>query len=277
METTIQYTDKTPNLATEKAFSTDFPVDHVKGARRTNLKSDVQHVTVNPIDKSTTRKWNLDTNGFCILHHETHLDPEKAYHDKKAVQDDYYRQIEAILHEHLPQYSRVECFDLTVRKRDPDFPERTRVYRDAYEQPSPIVHCDYSRNGSLDVLKWCFPGNDDFWAGKEYDILNVWRPLRESTDDWPLAVCDFTTVNQDEDILLNDAIRRDRVEEICLLHYNPAHRWYYLKNQGVDDLLVFRHADSSGTKARAFHSAAYNPDARGPPRESVEVRLVGIY
>ncbi|KAK8108995.1 hypothetical protein PG984_014796 [Apiospora sp. TS-2023a] len=190
-----------------------------------------------------------------------------------------------------------------VRKRDLDYPQVVRSYRKEYEQPSTVAHCDWSKAGSLTVLKWCFPGNDSFWEGKRFDMLNVWRPLKQPSDDWPLAVCDFTTIDQEHDIRLNDAIRRDRVDEISVLHYNEEHRWYYVKDQGVEDLLVFRNADSHGEKARksgwrpnlerigeggrladpkernpgAFHAAVHNPQAQGPPRESVEVRLVAIY
>lgn len=114
-------------------------------------------------------------------------------------------------------------------------------------------------------------------------------------------MCDYTTVDAENDILLEDAIRRDRVEEISTLHYNENHKWYYLKDQGIDDLLVFRNVDSHDEKPRkynsrnqimlsasrlrtnilmsrtgAFHAAVNNPLARGPRRESVEVRVVAI-
>jgi hypothetical protein len=78
---------------------------------------------------------------------------------------------------------------------------------------------------------------------------SVWRPLKGPSDDWPLAVCDYTSIDKENDIILLDAIRRDRVDEICGLHYNESHRWHYLKNQGVNDLLVFRNADSEGERA----------------------------
>lgn len=76
----------------------------------------------------------------------------------------------------------------------------------------------------------------------------MWRPLKKSTDDWPLALCDYITVDTDNDVLLNDAIRRDRIEETRILHFNEAHKWYYLKDQDITDLLVFRNADSEGVK-----------------------------
>jgi len=274
METSIHYIARTSNLETEKAFSTDFPVDHVEGARRNNTQPDICPKVVTAIEDS--KEWNLDIHGFCFLHGKTHLDAHRAYKDKSAVQDAYWHDIEAILHQKFPQYSRIECFDFTVRKRDADFPDLVRVYRNEYEQPSQVAHCDWSQNGSLTVLHWCFPGNESFWEGKKFDMLNVWRPLKEPSDDWPLAICDYTTIDTEHDILLNDAIRRDRVEEISVLHFNEAHRWYYLKNQGINDLMVFRNADSHGEKPRGFHAAVCNPMSQGPPRESVEVRLVAI-
>lgn len=65
---------------------------------------------------------------------------------------------------------------IQVRKRDPDFPEVVRVYREEHEQPSPVVHCDWSSVGSLDVLRWCFPGNENFWEGKRFDMLKYVIP-----------------------------------------------------------------------------------------------------
>lgn len=136
-------------------------------------------------------------------------------------------------------------------------------------------------------------------------FYSVWRPLIGPSDDWPLALCDYTTVDTEEDIRVSDAIRRTTVDEVSLLHYNEAHRWYCLKDQGVNDLLVFRNSNSRGERARkspkaittghslpsthpvlscklnllpgGFHAAVFNPESKRQPRESVEVRLVAFY
>jgi hypothetical protein len=115
METTILYAARTPNLETEKAFSTDFPVDHVKGAIRSNTRGDMRSITVNPIEEPSDFK--LDVHGFCILEGETQLDLDKVYTDKAALSPGYWYQIEAILHKAFPQYSRIEAFDFTVSLR----------------------------------------------------------------------------------------------------------------------------------------------------------------
>ncbi|KAK0747422.1 putative CmcJ-like methyltransferase [Apiosordaria backusii] len=275
METRIRYMARSPILQTEKAFSTDFPVDHVDDARSTNLVADDRPVTVHAIQDPN--QWELDTHGFCILRAEVHLDLDRIDTHRREVENAFWYDIEAILHEKFPRYSRIEAYDLTVRRRDLDFPQRVRQYDPSHEQPAEIAHSDTSQRGGFLVLQHCFPGQDDYWKHKDFDIINVWRPLRRPTDDWPLALCDYTTIDQENDLLLNDAIRRDTISENSLMHFNAAHKWYYLKDQGINDLLVFRNSDSGGKRARGFHAAVWNPKATGPPRESVEVRLVAFY
>lgn len=115
METSIRYVARTPILQREKAFSTDFPIDHVVGVeniRARNVEPEDHAVTVEAVEDPS--QWKLDVHGFCFLKSETHIDPDKLYKNKKDVQAAYWYEIEAILHEHFPQYSRFEAFDLKV-------------------------------------------------------------------------------------------------------------------------------------------------------------------
>ncbi|KAG9250322.1 putative CmcJ-like methyltransferase [Emericellopsis atlantica] len=278
METHIQYIIRDPILRVEKAFTTDFPIDHVNGVegiRMQNIHWEKRQVIVEEI--VDPRSWKLDVHGFCFLRAETRLDPEKAYKQKDEVKDAFWHEIEAILHHHFPQYSRIEAFDFTLRKRDPEYPVKNRGYNPEYENPSGGAHADFSQQGGPLVLQHCFQGQDKFWEGKDFDMINVWRPLRGPTDDWPLAMCDYTSISTNDDLVLNDAIKRDLVVECSLMHHSDTHRWHYLKDHDVDTLLVFRNSDSLGKRARGFHAAVCNPNTTGPPRESVEVRLVAFY
>lgn len=119
--------------------------------------------------------------------------------------------------------------------------------------------------------------------------------MKGPNDDWPLAVCDYSTIDVEHDITVNDALHLTRVGENWLLHHNDAHRWYYLSGMEEDDLIVFRNVDSSGelsSKSRqhfgpphalslkcaagCFHVAFNNPSAQGSLRHSVEIRLVAF-
>ncbi len=88
METRIKYMARSPIHQTEKAFSTDFPVDHVEGARSTNLVADDRPVTVHPIQDP--EHWDLDTHGFCIIKAEVHLDLDRVDAHRKEVEISFW-------------------------------------------------------------------------------------------------------------------------------------------------------------------------------------------
>lgn len=119
--------------------------------------------------------------------------------------------------------------------------------------------------------------------------------LRGPNNDWPLAFCDYRTVDTEKDIRDHDALRIDRLDELSLLHYNAAHQWYYVASQMPEDAIIFRNADSLGRRSRknaflyneqqwltvyfhvgAFHAAFDNPDTTSLPRFSAEVRCVAV-
>ena len=62
-------------------------------------------------------------------------------------------------------------------------------------------------------------------------------------DEWPLAVCDGTTVIQD-DLVETDSIRQGSVSMHYYVKYDPGQRWYFLDRQTPDEALVFKHFDS---------------------------------
>lgn len=126
--------------------------------------------------------------------------------------------------------------------------------------------------------------------------LSIWRLLRGPNNDWPLALCDYRTVNLERDILSNDVLFREEAGENLLLKYNVAHQWYYMSDQEVDDIIVFRNTDTdSPNSARrstllvisfsylrflgAWHASFLNSGAETGqpfPRESIEVRIAAF-
>lgn len=119
METEIQYIARKPGPMVEKAFTTDYPIDHVQGfegIRSRNIDWEPRRVIVEEI--TNPGFWQLDVHGFCFLRAETHIDADKAYRNKHEVKDAFWYEIEAILHEHFPCYSRIEAFDITVGASD---------------------------------------------------------------------------------------------------------------------------------------------------------------
>lgn len=72
---------------------------------------------------------------------------------------------------------------------------------------------------------------------------SVWKPLSYPVDEWPLAVCDGTTVNSD-DLVETDSIRQGSVSTHYYVRHNAGQRWYFLDRQTPEEALIFKHFDS---------------------------------
>jgi hypothetical protein len=82
-------------------------------------------------------------------------------------------------------------------------------------------------------------------------FYSVWKPLKGPLHDWPLAVCDASTVDTTKDLTAMDFfMREDTVIENIQVYYNEAHKWYYLSNQLIHELLVFRQGGSNGESGK---------------------------
>jgi hypothetical protein len=80
-------------------------------------------------------------------------------------------------------------------------------------------------------------------------ISSVWKPLRGPIHDWPLAICDAESVDE-QDVTPADVVSLEQAIENMVVHYNPKQRWYYLSNQEPTELLIFRQADSDNRQGQ---------------------------
>lgn len=112
METILDYVARTQVLEKEKCFDTDFVVDWIEGARRSNLVFEPKNATVTPIRDPD--KFDIDTNGFCIVKAKTNLTVEDAFEKKQETKKAYWYEIEALVHAKFPRYSRIESYDSTA-------------------------------------------------------------------------------------------------------------------------------------------------------------------
>jgi hypothetical protein len=72
-------------------------------------------------------------------------------------------------------------------------------------------------------------------------------PLR----DWPLCVCNSSTVGLDDDLQATDVVFRDKVAENYQVHYGDRQEWYYVKDQMPSEFLIFRATDTTKPKFAA--------------------------
>ncbi|KAI1408049.1 putative CmcJ-like methyltransferase [Hypoxylon sp. FL1857] len=273
VDTTLQYLARDKLYEIEKPYSAEFEVGEHDGIQKTNYILSTETVTIHPIEPLDN--FELSRNGFCVINEETHVNESEALKCPEVVEAAYLNQLKSILARRFPEYTRLEPLEVVVRKRDPRFPSNELAII-THEQPACLTHSDYSVHGALLQLESSFPGQEKYFENREFDMINVWRPLVGPNDDWPLALCDYTSIEPERDIIAADRLHVDRIGENQLLFPSKQHRWYYIKAQQPQNLLVFRNTDSTGRRAKAFHAAFFNPHSRGPPRQSIEARFVAF-
>ena len=113
-------------------------------------------------------------------------------------------------------------------------------------------------------------------AGR-FAIVNAWRSVRGTVRRSPLALCDASTLAPG-DLVASERRAADRVGEIELASWNPAHRWYYYPAMTTGETLLLKTFDSAddGRATRTIHTAFESSDAApdAPPRESIESRML---
>ncbi|KAI1740721.1 hypothetical protein F4680DRAFT_447578 [Xylaria scruposa] len=271
--TRLPYLKKDDLYLKEKPYTTDFAVDHIPGADASNHLFEYQnHIIVDA--QRNPRKFNLEDHGFCFIKSKTSIVHEAVY-DDKYVKNVYFPEMERILHKALPGYERIDYLDHLVRVRDTSFPEKPgKVTKNA--QPAALPHSDFSKHGGHLAMKQFFPGQEKYFENRDFDLINVWRVLQGPNNDWPLAVCDYGSVDLDVDTIDCDVLHEQALGENILLFKNPNHRWYYLSHQDVDDLIIFRNASSKGERPAAFHAAFDTGIKTSRPRQSLELRVVAF-
>jgi hypothetical protein len=168
---------------------------------------------------------------------------------------------------------RVVIFDHTIRRHIPG----TTDDRVGPRQPVPRIHVDHTVASGLQRVRDVLPDEADELLRGRVQVVNLWRPIRGPVRDFPLAMCDASSVPFD-DLVAADHIYRDRVGETYQVIYNPAHRWFYVPEMRTDEALLLKCFDSrtDGTARFAPHTAFVDPTtpADAPPRISIEVRTL---
>lgn len=73
---------------------------------------------------------------------------------------------------------------------------------------------------------------------------SAWKPLNPVIEDWPLAVCDASSVSPG-DLVAVDHVRRRHIGESYYPIYRPTYRWWYLSQQKRSEIILMKMYDSS--------------------------------
>jgi hypothetical protein len=112
-------------------------------------------------------------------------------------------------------------------------------------------------------------------------MYNVWRVLSWPPQDVPLALCDYTSLDEARDLIDCTAIfdPPGGAPEWSFANYviahHPAHRWFYYPDMHPGEAIVFKTSESDPARAQLMpHGAFDNPlaPADAPARISLEMR-----
>ena len=237
------------------------------GAPRSTVASEPHKLLVHDIRRSNW-VFSLDQEGFAVVQHRSDV---TDFQDEEQIRRIYYAEAERLLKE-VTGADRVYIFDHTLRRRVPGLEDN----RDGPRQPATRVHVDHTAKSGPQRVRDLLPDEADELLRGRVQVINLWRPINHPVYDAPLAVADARSVQFDE-LVPSDLIYQHRVGETYNVVFNPEHRWYYVKEQRPDEVLLLKCYDSQATVARfAPHTSFIVPDAPAdaPTRESIELRTL---
>ena len=222
-------------------------------------------------DDDAPREFGMHPSGFDLFEFPTEVD---SFLDKNQIESIYEAEVEAFL-KSVTGCERVHIFDHTVRASDPGLREIKNI-----REPAFLVHNDYTASSGFVCLEENLGDDAERLAQGRFQIINVWRPLVDPVEDYPLALCDARSLDPAD---LIDTIRKapNHVGQIQLAVHGSGQRWYYYPEMRPPEVLMFKTFDSrdGGVHPCSIHSAIQLPQAptNATPRESVETRAFVFY
>jgi len=233
------------------------------------------------LPESEVASYVTDKSGFQWVKNESKLKGDDFF-DEEKVKNEYYAEIDTFLKKTLGA-RRTFIFDHTVR-RAPPAGEKVEFGRDPNARaPIPRAHVDQSPRAGAERVFLHLGDDAERLSKGRVQIINVWRPIRGPVQDWPLAVADYSTLNPLTDLQPTDLIYPNRTGETYSVRYGPHQKWYYIKDQQPDDVILLKCYESEPAPGRALltpHTAFHVAGELGKdvvPRQSIEVRALVFY
>lgn len=208
---------------------------------------------------------SLDRNGFELHRHASAL---SDFSDPAQIESIYYPEAETLLKQ-ATGARRVVVFDHTLRDGKAERDQGVR-------EPVKYIHNDQTFvSGPRRVRDHLPVGEAERLLQGRVAIVNLWRPIGETVQSSPLALCDSRSIALN-DLVASDLVYPDKVGETYALVFNPRHRWYYFPRMTPDEYLLLKIYDSAGDSIARLsaHSAFDDPTSpvNAPARRSIELR-----
>lgn len=124
-----------------------------------------------------------------------------------------------------------------VRRRRPGEYDNSPTKR----QPVPQVHVDQTPFSATTRVHMHTSAEDaPKLLQKRFQIINLWRPIGRPAYDWPLALCDFSSIDYKGDLVPTTLKYPDRDGETFGVSFNENHKWKYLRGMTPDEFLLIK-------------------------------------
>ena len=107
-------------------------------------------------------------------------------------------------------------------------------------RPAAIVHIDRTVASFVDVVHQHLPTDASKLLEGRFQMINLWRPIANPAIDWPLALCDYRSLNVKKDTFPASLVFPDYEAETVLMKYNENHKWKYLHGLTPDEFILIK-------------------------------------
>ena len=218
------------------------------------------NVTIDPREtrianaRPVAEEFSLDREGFALVRHRSAV---RDFGDEAQTLALGHPEAAEIV-KAATGAARVVVFDHTVRRRT------GKSDLSVQRQPVARAHVDQTVASGPQRVRDIMGDQAENLLTRRAAVINVWRPIGRVARDWPLALGDGRSVDPG-DLMPTDLIFQHRRGETYSLAWNPAQRWYYVPDLGVDECLLLKCWDfgRDGHPFRAAYRFRGPDDAQG--------------
>ncbi len=103
------------------------------------------------------------------------------------------------------------------------------------------VHVDQTKKSATARVNRHLPAEDaSALLRRRFQIINLWRPIGNPAFDYPLAICDYRSVDKQKDTIPLALVYPEHEGETMGVEYNPKHEWKYLRGMTPSEMVVFK-------------------------------------
>ena len=126
---------------------------------------------------------------------------------------------------------------LAIRRRRPGEADDSADRR----QPVSQVHVDQTTASAIARVHRHLPASEvPKLLENRFQIINLWRPIATPTLDWPLALCDYRSIDLKHEVIPVKLIFPDREGETLGVKYSENHKWKYLSGMTPEEFVLIK-------------------------------------